>query len=460
MRVGVEKLHGTRFRLWSRRSLIPSGDSYQTLRSANDRASGRRLRQRSLSSRALRPESIRYIFSPSLVLRDLARELASPVVPTRVGVSGGALADAIAWLCRSHDATGRQGSSKGFSLLHGWLPAYPETTGYVLGTLLEYARRVEGASQLIERAVEMGAWESGVQEPDGGIMEGHVATTPRRSIVFNTGMVLHGWLDLTESGHHGYEESAQRASAFLCTNLRDDGTWRPTFEFANIPHTYNTRVAWAMLRCARRGEDEQAEQAARAHLDWACSCQRTNGWFANGTFRPGTKPSTHAIAYTLRGLLESYCLTGEERWLAAVKRTAEALLVPLDKHRLLPANFDEDWRPAAAHSCLTGTAQLGGVWLRLYQETGEPRWLNAGLRAVEQAAARQETVHWPPVRGALPGSFPVWGRYAPLQYPNWATKFLADALMLYDDCLRGSAPTGTGSVVPESSKSRFPARTA
>ena len=37
----------------------------------------------------------------------------------------------------------------------------------------------------------------------------------------------------------------------------------------------------------------------------------------------------------------------------------------------------------------------------------------------------------PAVRAA--GSFPVWGRYAPLQYPNWATKFLADALMLYED---------------------------
>ena len=406
----------------------------------------------------VRPERIRHIFTASLVLRDAGRAMASPILPLSVGAHDGALSAAIGWLCRSQDVTGRQGSSKGFSLLHGWLPAYPETTGYVLGTLLEYARRLGGASQLIERAVQMGDWEKAVQEPDGGIMEGHVATMPRRSVVFNTGMVLHGWIDLAEAGFDGYEESAQRASAFLSANLRDDGTWRPEFEFAGIPHTYNTRVAWAMLRWARRRADEQTAQAARDHLDWACSCQRTNGWFANCTFRPGTKPSTHAIAYTLRGLLESYCLTGEERWLVAVKRTAEALLVPLDRHRLLPANFHADWRPAAVHSCLTGTAQLGGVWLRLYQETGEPRWLNAGLRAVEQAAARQETVHWSPVRGALAGSFPVWGRYAPLQYPNWATKFLADALMLYDDCLRASATGGTGSVVP--ARSMDPVRAA
>jgi hypothetical protein len=161
-------------------------------------------------------------------------------------------------------------------------------------------------------------------------------------------------------------------------------------------------------------------------------------------------PSTHAIAYTLRGLLESYCLTGEERLLQAVERTAHELLPKLDEAPMLPANFDHDWTPAANYSCLTGTAQLGGVWLRLYQETGDQRWLNAGLKAVEQASARQETIRVAPIHGALAGSFPIFGRYAPLQYPNWATKFLADALMLYEDSLNGCQSAGVGSVVPQS----------
>ncbi len=287
-----------------------------------------------------------------------------------------------------------------------------------------------------------------MQEPDGGIMEGHVKTNPRRSIVFNTGMVLHGWIDLAQAGHGGFEEAAGRASQFLIDNLREDGTWRPEFEFAGLPHTYNTRVAWAMIRWARFSGDERAEHAARLHLDWACSQQRANGWFDRCTFKLNTTPSTHAIAYTLRGLLESYCLTGEDSWLQTVTRTAEPLISKLDHRALLPANFDEHWRPASSHSCLTGTVQLGGVWLRLYQETGDQMCLNAGLRAVEQAAARQESARWPAIRGALAGSAPIWGRYAPLQYPNWATKFLADGLLLYDDCLRGSDAPGTSSVAP------------
>ena len=52
--------------------------------------------------------------------------------------------------------------------------------------------------------------------------------------------------------------------------------------------------------------------------------------------------------------------------------------------KLLPASFDANWGAAARYSCLPGTAQLGAVWLRLFQETGERRWLHAGLKAVER----------------------------------------------------------------------------
>jgi hypothetical protein len=380
------------------------------------------------------------IAQAAVLLRDAARSGLERVVPPPAGVSANALDNAVAWLCRTHDVTGRRGSSKGFSLLRGWLPAYPETTGYVLGTLLAVADRQGGRPELVRRAREMGDWETEIQSPDGGIKAGDVAGGDPRSIVFNTGMVLHGWIDLAETGYDDFDEAAARAARFLIDTMRADGTWRPEAEYGGIPHTYNSRVAWALLRWARRSGEDDAEVAARRQLAWACSRQRANGWFDDCVFRVGMTPSTHGIAYTLRGLLESHAITGEERWLHVVERCSEFLARKLASHPCLPANYDEDWRAGARHSCLTGTVQLGGVWLRLYQITGDARWLHAGLRAVEQAAARQETVRWPPVRGALAGSFPVWGRYAPLQYPNWATKFLADSLLLYEDCLVGTTP--------------------
>src|SRR5437667_9915936 len=46
----------------------------------------------------------------------------------------------IRWICRAHDQCGGKGVSAGFSLLHGWFPPYPETTGYIIPTLFDYAK--------------------------------------------------------------------------------------------------------------------------------------------------------------------------------------------------------------------------------------------------------------------------------------------------------------------------------
>jgi hypothetical protein len=34
------------------------------------------------------------------------------------------------------------------------------------------------------------------------------------------------------------------------------------------------------------------------------------------------------------------------------------------------------------------------------------------------------------VRGAIAGSAPIWGAYSRFEFPNWAAKFFADALMM------------------------------
>jgi hypothetical protein len=70
------------------------------------------------------------------------------------------------------------------------------------------------------------------------------------------------------------------------------------------------------------------------------------------------------------------------------------------------------------------------VWLRIHELTGDAGYREAGQKAVEHAASFQLNGREPELRGALPGSFPIYGRYAPLACPNWATKFLADGLML------------------------------
>jgi hypothetical protein len=353
------------------------------------------------------------------------------------------------WLRRAHDVTGRRGVAHGVSLLRDWGPPFPETTGYILQTFLEHGRRTENANDT-ERARQMGDWEIEVQNPDGGVIHGLYTGTPKPSSVFNTGMVIHGWLDLTQSDDDArYLDAAIRAGRFLTDKQDDDGLWRGEIEYNDIPHTYNARASWALLRLAECTGDKTFEQAARRQLDWVLSAQHANGWFEWCIFRRGMQPNTHAIAYTLRGLLESYVIVEHAPYLTAVEKTSRALISQLDMRGKLPGNFDHAWKPAAWHECLTGTAQLGGVWMRLYEVTGERSFLDAGLRAIEIAAGRQCRANWPPANGALPGSYPIYGRYAPFKFPNWATKFLVDGLMKRDD-LAGRVEAGQAQASAES----------
>src|SRR5512135_803802 len=97
------------------------------------------------------------------------------------GVKGSPLPDedhlalAIRWLCRSQDQTGSGGSSGGHHLGSGWRPSYPETTGYIISTLVRYAH-LFGDEDCLERARRMGDWEITIQLPEGGVQGGHGQT--------------------------------------------------------------------------------------------------------------------------------------------------------------------------------------------------------------------------------------------------------------------------------------------
>jgi Squalene-hopene cyclase C-terminal domain len=365
-----------------------------------------------------------------LVLEDtarLARRHQAPA-PDAAPVWHEGIEAGIAWLCLAHDATGRRGCSRGFDLLRGWRAAFAETTGYIIGTLIDYGLRT-GSTEHVERARQMGDWEMDVQNGDGGVVEGLVDGRPKPSNVFNTGMVIHGWLDLVEHERNDdYLAAADCAGRWLIDNQDDDGAWRGAVEYYGIPHTYNTRVAWALLRLAAATGDVAFRRAGTKTLEWALTQQRDDGWFDSCTFKPRMLPSTHGLAYTIRGLTEGGTLLEREDMLEAAMRTSRALIGKLEAEGRLPGAYRSGWR-GTFHECLTGTAQLGGVWMRLFELRGERRYRDAGLRAVELAASHQVRADWPPVRGALAGSFPIYGRYAPLQFPNWATKFLVDVLV-------------------------------
>jgi hypothetical protein len=97
----------------------------------------------------------------------------------------------------------------------------------------------------------------------------------------------------------------------------------------------------------------------------------------------------------------------------------------------LPGQIAIDGSPAASYCCLTGNCQFSIVWAKLFDRTGDERYRQAVIRALDYVMGCQD-IETPDlnIRGGIKGSQPVWGRYAPLSFPNWPAKFFVDAMLL------------------------------
>ena len=198
-----------------------------------------------------------------------------------------------------------------------------------------------------------------------------------------------------------------------------------------MPHVYNTRAIWALAAMGVVANEPEFIAAARRNLDWALTRQTPSGWFATNAFLPGRHPFTHTIAYAIRGFIEVSVLLGEERYLRAAERAAQSLMAKQRSDGWLAGTYDDGWTPTASYACVTGVAQMALCWLRLAQISGDKSYRDAAWRAIAYVKRTQRLEEADPVvQGAIPGSAPIWGAYSRFEFPNWAAKFFADALMM------------------------------
>lgn len=312
-----------------------------------------------------------------------------------------------------------------------WLAAYPETTGYIIPTFLDYFRRT-GDETYCERALRMARWEVDVQMSDGAVLAGFLGGLPMPAI-FNTGQVLFGWVAAyEETGDAMFLTAATRAADFLVREQDDDGAWRCESSCARPGvHTYDARASWGLLEVARVSREAAYSEAAVRNLDLVLTRQNTRGWFADCCLNDDERPLLHTIAYAAEGLLAAGTILAEPRYVEASRRTADALLAAQRRDGSLAGRFDSAWQPAVDWSCLTGDAQTALVWLRLFASAGEGKYLSAARRSNLFLRTTQDlSASDPGIRGGIKGSHPIWCEYGRLMYPNWAAKFFVDSLVL------------------------------
>ena len=331
------------------------------------------------------------------------------------------------WLKRAHDRSADDGVSYGYSARGGWRPSYRETSGYIATTFFNLARH-RSEPDYRDRALRICRWLLSVQNRDGSF------SNPRygdAGIVFDTGQDLFGLVRaFEETGDAVFKEGALRAADWLVKIADGQDRWTRN-EHLGTPHVYNTRTAWAVLRMNQVEHSAERERVARANLDWAVSEQQPSGFFDECAFERGRAPFTHTIAYATRGLLESGELLKDRRHIDAAQRCADAALSHVTGRGFLPGQIAIDGKAAANYCCLTGNCQFAIVWAKLFDRTANEGYQRAVIRALDFVMRCQDihTVNQD-VRGAIKGSQPIWGRYAPLTFPNWPAKFFVDAMLL------------------------------
>ena len=339
----------------------------------------------------------------------------------------------VQWLCAAQDAFPGGGVARSFSLKSGWRDCYPETTGYIIPTLLNCSFVFQD-QKLTDRALRMAHWLVDIQHADGGIQAGTVCESDMPPTIFNTGQVIFGWAGAYEkSKEERFHQSMLRAGRWLMAMQDEDGAWKKGKSLCTsyALNTYNTRTAWALLRVWQLSGDEQFKKSCEKNIAWSLKQQHANGWFANCCLDDNDQPLLHTIAYTVRGILEVGLALKDEAMIISAKLAADALLHKQEYAGQLAGRFQASWENTVSWTCLSANLQVALIWLRLYEYSGEIRYLKAARKSIRYCQGHIDLKNPSSgIRGGVQGSVPIWSPYCAYQYLNWSVKFLCDALLL------------------------------
>jgi hypothetical protein len=267
-------------------------------------------------------------------------------------------------------------------------------------------------------------------------VQGGPVTTPDQQTpaAFNTGMVLDGWCSAYEvTTDRAFLNAARKAADFLVGDINADGYFETNGGYVSAGEikTYTCLCAWALYRFGLISQDRNYQNAAVRVIEAALRQQQSNGWFAHNCLSNSKAPLTHTIGYTLQGVFEVGILSGRDDFIAATQLGIDPILEKIEPSGYLAGRFYADFEPAVFSSCLTGSAQIAIVCYRLAQHSGNQTYRDKadllvnylkGLQCMDSPNSK--------LNGAIGGSFPLLGEYMRSGYPNWATKYFLDALLL------------------------------
>ncbi len=282
---------------------------------------------------------------------------------------------ALQWVRNNELSTG------GIRTRSGSAIGYPEVTGYLVPTMLQYGER--------DLAIRFARWLCCIQRADGSFTDQEGV-----SYIFDSGQVLRGLLAIGELVPESLD-AAGRVADYLCAQMVDEGKRGFGDRYnGTIPEAVHLYVLPPLVEAAGILRNPVYKVAAERCLDFYC--QHESALQINDL--------THFLAYELEALIDLN--RGE---------IAESIMNRLRARQSIdgavPGVGDASW------VCSPGLAQLAICWYKLGQaEQGD------------KALAWLESRQCP--SGGFLGSYGAGANYFPKAELPWAAKFYLDAHLL------------------------------
>ena len=340
------------------------------------------------------------------------------------------------WIKASFDASKDGGSSAYYRYGEGWKGSYPETTGYLIPTVFEYAIFTNN-TEWHDRGIAASDWLLSIQHKEGG-WQGLQIGVKCDLRVFNSAMILDGLVAAWRvTKDDRYLDGAIRGAEWVISKLDSSGFYSKNNVVGG--GAFDTLVCACALMAMqllpknlRQKFILKITRSLNAHL----TLQTENGWFNNCSFHSGEVALLHHIGYTLDGLLISSEILKDDTYYQAALKTAKKLLSKFEVNMQLPAFYKPDWSPHLdlgdkASLCLTGYSQIAIVFQKIYKKENDLRYLNAALKIndIVSSIGNYKSSNSGICYG-IPGSYPVNGNYQPYQVVNWAAKYHAESILL------------------------------
>ena len=314
-----------------------------------------------------------------------------------------------------------EGYRHSFHFGYGWFDEYPETTGYIIPTMLE-GYKLFDEKKYYNSAKKAINWLQKIQNKDGSFND-----LNGQKQVFDTGQILIGFNYVYKNfKEFDIKENLIKSAEWLCKIQENDGSWIQ-FAYNKQPHSYYSRVGSALIDAGILLQNKKFIEKGKKNIEWVLANQMENGFFKYASFDKNS-PFLHTIIYILEGLFKAYKLLNDKSILKSILKNSDKFL-DLSRNGILYSQYNEKFEVINQEKCLTGIAQWTGVCKNIYDVTNNENYLKEYHKNINFLKSHQFISNNKNLDGGISGSLGVNGKYMKYSIPNWAVKFFVDGLI-------------------------------